>query len=85
MSDNDPGVPLSHYLTHGERCHGVLFSCSCGAHRVVPLAVVIEDLERRGVGGPETGVREVWRFSRKPCAKCGARIVSTSPAWAPPG
>lgn len=74
-------VPLSHYL-HLDRCKGVRLTClGCMAHRDLPVAAVAAKLEARGVGGLSTGIREVAKFVREPCPKCGGRRFETAPAF----
>lgn len=81
MPDDDRGVPLSHYLRHHPDA-GVRFHCDgCGASYDVPVAQVVERLKARGLGGEETGVREVAKLSTRPCARCGAKKWVTRPAF----
>jgi hypothetical protein len=59
---------------------GVEFRCvACQDWRTVELEAVISRLHARGVGGPETGVRDVARFIEKPCERCGGRRFETRP------
>ncbi len=48
--------------------------------RIVPMATVVEDLSRRGVGGWETPIRLVFRQARNACPKCGAAWGTSGPA-----
>lgn len=78
----DPGVPLADYRQHRA---GVRLTClDCMKHRDLPLDAVIARLEARGVGGEQTGIREVARFARSPCQRCGGMRFETTPAF-PPG
>jgi DNA-directed RNA polymerase subunit RPC12/RpoP len=80
MTD-DPGVPLKAYRTHGHDM-AVEFRCvACQRHFDVPLETVISRLAERGVGGPETGVREVGRFAERACERCGGRRFETRPSF----
>lgn len=75
------GVPLRHYLRDHEGVT-VRFCCeACQASHDVPVAKVVERLQERGIGGEETGVREVARLSDQPCARCGAVRWSTRPGF----
>ncbi|MFI4973248.1 MAG: hypothetical protein ACHP84_01770 [Caulobacterales bacterium] len=75
----DPGVPLSHYRQHGA---GVRLTCrDCMQHLDLPLEAVIARLEARGVGGGQTGVREVARYVAGPCGRCGGNRWETAPAF----
>ncbi|CAN7311933.1 hypothetical protein LJR164_001660 [Phenylobacterium sp. LjRoot164] len=49
--------------------------------RDVPLEVVIARLEARGVGGAQTGIKDVAKFVREPCDQCGRTTFDTSPAF----
>lgn len=74
-------VPLAHYLQN-DRCRGVRLTClGCMNHRDIPLDVVIARLQARGIGGGETGIRQVAQFVREPCPKCGGRRFETAPAF----
>lgn len=75
------GVALSHYRTHGPDM-AVEFRClDCQLWFDVPLSVVISRLVARGVGGPETGIKEVARLVEKPCARCGSKRYETRPSF----
>lgn len=77
----DPGVPLGHYLQH-HPSSTVRFHCDgCQASHDVPVEQVVERLKARGLGGEDTGVREVAKFSTRPCARCGAMKWVTRPAF----
>lgn len=79
MEQNEPGVPLAHYLEHEGA--GVRFTCNgCQASRDVPVAAVIARLQARGLGDATTGVRAVARLAERPCARCGAMKWETRPA-----
>lgn len=81
MADDDPGVPLGHYL-HQHPGSGVRFYCrACAASYDAPVAAVVERLKARALGGEQTGVREVARLSTQPCRRCGAVRWETSPAF----
>lgn len=81
MADNDPGVPLSHYLDDHSGV-GVRFTCQgCQASHDVPVAAVIERLKARGLGDEQTGIREVAKVAERPCARCGAMRWETRPAF----
>lgn len=74
-------VPLAHYRQF-ERCRGVRLTClGCMGARDVPLEVVIARLEARGVGGAQTGIKDVAKFVREPCDQCGRTTFDTSPAF----
>ena len=67
---NPEGIPLSHYRSHAG-CR-VRFSCAaCGRSFDVELETVIARLEHARLGGPQTGIKDVGRRSRRPC-RCGA-------------
>lgn len=77
---DEPGVPLAHYREHAG-C-GVRFCCGrCAWSKDVALERVITRLERQGLGDAGTGIREVARFSRRPCPSCGAQAWETRPAF----
>lgn len=81
MPTDEPGVPLSHYL-HAHEGVGVRFTCeACQYSHDVPVGQVVERLKASGLGGEETGVREVAKFSTRRCAKCGAVRWETRPAF----
>lgn len=80
---DNPGVSLSSYRTFGSEMAVEFRCCDCQAHFEVPLETVIARLTERGVGGPETGVREVARFVERPCASCGGRRFTSRPAFPP--
>lgn len=81
---DEPGVPLASYRSFGPEM-AVEFRCSdCQAHFDVGLEAVISRLQARGVGGPDTGVREVARYVEKPCERCGGKRFTTRP-WFPMG
>ena len=85
MADNDPGVPLAHYLQHHPEA-GVRFTCdACQASHDVPVARVIERLKARGLGDERTGIRAVAKLAAQPCARCGAMRWETRPGWVLPG
>lgn len=80
---SEPGVPLSHYLEH-EPGQAVRFECrDCQLAFEVPVAEVVGRLKALGVGGEATGVREVARHVRRPCARCGGLRFETRPALHP--
>lgn len=54
----------------------------CAASFDAPLEAVIRKLELRRLGGPQTGVRAIGRFSHQPCRRCGAVDWETRPAFA---
>jgi len=84
MAD-EPGVPLSHYLTHSPPV-GVRFHCDgCQRWHDVDTADVVARLKAAGLGDEQTGIREVARLSRRPCARCGAVKWETRPAFKLPG
>lgn len=73
-------VPLGHYRQFG-RFRGVRVTCiGCMRSRDVALEVVIARLEARGVGGANTGIKDVAKFVREPCEQCGGVRFDTSPA-----
>lgn len=79
----EPGVPLGRYLSLGPGM-GVEFICLDCFHRWdVELETVIGRLASRGVGGAETGVKEVAEFAERPCARCGGQRLETRPAFPP--
>jgi hypothetical protein len=79
--DDNPGVPLGHYRTHGA---GVRVYCwGCYASVDYPLEAVIGRLEARGVGGAHTGIKAVAALIRQPCKRCGGTRFDTSPAFQP--
>lgn len=81
MPDNDPSVPLAHYLDHHPGV-GVRFSCeACQASHDVPMLVVVARLKARGVGDEATGIRELARLADRPCPRCGAMRWETRPAF----
>lgn len=85
MADNDPGVPLAHFLEHHPAV-GVRFTCcACQASHDVPVARVIERLKVRGIGDERTGIRAVAALAERPCAHCRAMAWETRPAWRLPG
>ena len=79
--DNDPGVPLEQYR---QLQAGVLVIClDCALQRVFGLEAVIRQLQARGVGGPQTGIRALAALVRDPCPKCGRRRFETRPYFQP--
>lgn len=77
----DPGVPLSSYLPHAGD-FAVRFACGrCERSFDVDLAKVLARLERRGLGGPHTGIREVGWLAQRPCRRCGGKRWRTTPTW----
>lgn len=77
--DQSPGVPLTHLRQHDA---GVRLYCrGCALTRDLDLERVIARLELRGVGGASTGIREVARYVREPCPRCGGRAFETVPAF----
>lgn len=81
MSRPEPGVPLGRYRSLGPGM-GVEFICRGCVHRwEVELETVIARLEQRGVGGAQTGIKEVADLAERPCAGCGARRFDTRPAF----
>ena len=80
MSEQEPGVPLSHYRQHQA---GVMLCCGgCENVRILELEAVIDGLKARGLGDEATGIRAVSRFMTQPCS-CGARRWTSQPAWRP--
>jgi hypothetical protein len=80
MGGDTPGVPLGRYRSFGPRM-AVEFRCrACDVWFEVPLEDVIARLQARGVGGPETGVREVGALAERPC-RCGSLRFATRPAF----
>ncbi len=78
---DNPGLPLGHFLT-AYRCAGVRLTClDCQKHEDLPIAPIAERLQARGVGGLDTGVRELGRLVERPCRRCGGRRFVTAPAW----
>jgi hypothetical protein len=81
MPDRDPGVPLRHYLEQHDGV-GVLFQCrACMAWHEVPIPRVLARLKVRSLGGEQTGIREIARFAKRPCPRCGAVRWETRPAF----
>ncbi|MBI1682397.1 hypothetical protein [Caulobacter hibisci] len=73
----DSGVPLAHYRQHKA---DVLLDCdNCMLSRSIPLEIVIERLNARGLDGENVGIREVARYTKGPCPRCGKRAWSTRP------
>ena len=81
---DDPGVPLSHYLRDHSGVR-VRFTCeACQASYDVPVEAVVERLQVRGLGGEQTGIREVARHAERPCRACEAMKWETRPAFSLP-
>ncbi len=81
-STQEPGVPLGHYRQHGA---DIELSCTmCVGVRVVSLERAIAGLERRGLGGAETGIKAFGRLLRQPCERCGAAAWDARPRMPPP-
>jgi hypothetical protein len=82
-SPPDDGVPLSHYLAHGD-LYGLRFEClACQESFDVPLSEVVAKLKSQGLGDENTGVKAVGRLSTRPCGRCGAVRWMTRPAHHP--
>jgi hypothetical protein len=83
MPDNDPGLPISYYLTV-PGC-GVLFNCeSCQASTRAELEDVIAKLKATGKGDEETGIRALRWLTDRPCKRCGKATWETRPAFPKP-
>jgi hypothetical protein len=73
----DPGVPLADYRKLGA---SVDLTCArCIHRRVLGLEAVITRLSVRGLSGDHTGIRDVARFVRDPCPRCGGREFESRP------
>lgn len=80
MTD-EPGVPLWHYRQHHPSVELLLTCNSCQYSRTFDLDVVITRLQRRGIGGPNTGIRQVAGYTLEDCPRCGKRNWETRPWW----
>jgi hypothetical protein len=77
----EPGVPLGRYRDLGPGV-GVEFIClDCQNLWEVPLETVIARLAQRGVGGAQTGIKDVAALAERPCSRCGSRRLDTRPAF----
>ncbi len=68
---------------HTYRCLGcdVRLTCSaCMWSAVYPLEDVIARLVKRGLEGEAVGIREVARYTRIKCPRCGSRAWETTPS-----
>lgn len=74
---NPPGVPLRRYR---EVDADVLLTCqACVYNQIIPREALIERLNARGLDGENVGVREVARYTRQACPRCGKRAWATRP------
>lgn len=75
-----PGVPLGELPDH---VNGVGLWCeACNFNEVIPVPLVIERLNARGLDGVKIGIVELKRYVRGPCKACGATKWHTRPSWA---
>lgn len=79
----EPGVPLGRYRSLGSEMGVEFHCCDCMHHWTVELEVVIARLEQRGVGGAQTGIKEVAALAERPCTRCSGRRFDTRPAFPP--
>ena len=77
-------VPLAQYFHHAG-C-GLLVTClnrDCLLNRRFEIPEVVTRLAARGVAVHELGVKDVARYIRAPCPRCGSRKFETRPDWPP--
>lgn len=72
-------VPLSSYRPLSA---DVRLTCNgCAWSKVYPLEDVIARLCKRGLEGEKVGIREVARYTRIDCPRCGRQDFETTPAF----